>query len=355
MGQNAPKRSARLTEVAKLAEVSPGLVSRMLNGDPNLKIRPETRDRVTAAIEMLQYTPHASARALRSSRTGLLGFALHNVTDPIYAQMVREAEAAAAAEDYSVVLLNADELASRPESVGRIVHGRRLDGLLIQGGYADDARALREARTLPLVVFNANALPGARTVRLDDVTAATEATRHLIDLGHTDIVFVGAEGVSSDRRQNGYLEAIRQASLVPHPAILGGWDADTARETVTRYLASGGRATAFVVATTTSALGVHAGVVASGRSIPDDVSIISIHDTWFAPHLNPSLSVVAIPFGDLGRLAVKLLVEQIHSPQDGETVLTDPPPEVIRRDSTAPPKRHQPEAAARVINNKEVS
>ncbi len=330
-------KNARLTEVAKLAGVSPGLVSRLLNEDPTLKIRPETRTRVMAAIEMLQYTPHASARALRSSQTGLLGFALFHVTDPIYAQMVDSAEAAAADAGYSLMLLNAGELAAHPETFRRLIHGRRVDGLLIQGGYSDDISALQDARSVPSVLFNSDALPGFRTVRLDDVAAAAAATRYLIELGHTRIAFIGAEGSSSDRRYKGYLTAMMEASLTPHPPIAGGWDAGPARAVTERYVASGGTATALVVVSTTSALGVHAGIIASGLSIPGDVSIVSIHDTWFAPHLSPGLSVAATPLGDLGRLAVEILIEQIRSPQEGEVVLSDPAPWLISRASSGPP------------------
>lgn len=332
-----PAKNARLTEVAKVAGVSPGLVSRLLNGDPNLRIRGETRERVMTAIEMLQYEPHASARALRSSQTGLLGFALHNVTDPIYSHMVEAAEVAAAAKGYSVMLLSVDDLAARPDSFRRIVHGHRVDGLLIQGGYSDDSAALRAARSLPSVVFNADALPGVRTVRLDDVAAAHDATRHLIDLGHTSIAFVGADGGSSKRRYEGYLEALEEHGLSTHPPIVAGWDAASARAVTERYIASGGQASGLVVVSTTSALGVHAGILSSGRSVPDDVSIVSIQDTWFAPHLNPSLTVVAIPLGDLGRVAVQMLIEQIQAADDGETIVRDPAPQLIHRGSSSAP------------------
>lgn len=328
-------KNARLAEVAKLAGVSPGLVSRLINDDPTLKIRPETRERVRAAIDMLQYTPHASARALRSSQTGILGFALYHVTDPIYAQMVDSAEAAAAESGYSLMLLNASELVTHPTTFRRLTHGRRVDGLMIQGGYSDDISALQESRAVPSVLFNADPVAGMRTVRLDDVTGATLATTHLIELGHQDIAFVGAAGSSSDRRYQGYLDAMSHASLAAHPPIVGGWDAGPAREVTERYFATGGSASAFVVVSTTSALGVHAGTIASGRRIPDDVSIVSIHDTWFAPHLSPALTVAAMPLGDLGRIAVELLIEQIRAPQDGEVILTDPAPHLVRRASSA--------------------
>src|SRR5699024_9416708 len=122
-----------------------------------------------------------------------------------------------------------------------------------------------------------------------------------------------------------------------HPAIAGGWEAGSARATIEGYFASGGNATGLVVVSATSALGVHAGVIAAGHRIPQDVSIVSIHDTWFAPHLSPALTAAAMPLGDLGRVAVELLLDQIGAAREGELVLREPAPRDIHRASTAPP------------------
>ena len=336
--RNTSGKTPRLPEVAKLAEVSPGLVSRILNEDPNLKVRPETRERVMAAIEMLQYSPHASARALRSSHTGLLGFALHHVNDPIYAEMIESAQTAAAERQYSIVMLNTDALAKNDDTVRSLVRGHRVDGLLIQSGYSAEGRGLQDlAAAIPTLVFNASAADGLRTLRLDDTAAASLATRHLMEAGHTRIVFVGAQGGSSDRRYEGYLDALAQEGLMPQRAIVGSWDADGARNAVTRYFADGGEATGIVAVTTTSALGVHAGVVAAGYSIPEHVSIVGIHDTWFAAHLNPALTTVALPLADVGSRAVELLLDQIRRPTEGETVLAEPMPALVERASVGPP------------------
>ncbi|MDT0158804.1 LacI family DNA-binding transcriptional regulator [Microbacterium sp. ARD32] len=335
-------KSARLSEVAKLAGVSPGLVSRLINDDPRLKIRDETRKRVESAIEMLQYTPHASARALRSSQTGLLGFALYHVTDPIYAQMVENAEAAATAAGYSLVLLNASELAANPDALRRLAQGRRVDGLLIQGGYAQAHSSLQVANTMPTVLFNADPLPGFRTVRLDDAGAAALATRHLIELGHSRIAFVGAEGSSSERRYQGYLTAMVEAGLSSHPPIDGGWEADTARAVTERHFGNRAAVTGLVVVSTTSALGVHAGLIAAGLRVGHDVSLVSIHDTWFAPHLSPALTVAAMPLGDLGRVAVEMLLEQIRDRGEGEVILDSPATRIVHRASSARPADEDP-------------
>ncbi|MGO1769001.1 MAG: LacI family DNA-binding transcriptional regulator [Microbacterium sp.] len=330
--------NAKLADVARLADVSPGLVSRILNEDPTLKIREDTRERVRAAVERLEYAPHASARALRSARTGMLGFALYHVNDPIYAQMVETAQSAAAERGYLIVLLNAEELLARVDSLREVIRGHRVDGLLIQGGFSADNRALGElARAVPSLMFNASATSGIRSVRVRDEGAAALATRHLIDLGHERIVFVGASGDSSERRLLACRETLEEHGLTPKDMIDGTWSAGGAREATERYLAEGGSATGFVVASPTTAMGVQAGALAAGRSVPDDLSVVAVHDAWYAPHLNPSLTVVALPLAGVGRVAVEALIEQIAAQSSGETVLDDPPPELIVRGSTGPP------------------
>ncbi|WP_238013496.1 LacI family DNA-binding transcriptional regulator [Dactylosporangium sp. AC04546] len=328
------RKPARLAEVAKLAGVSAGLVSRIVNDDPTLRVRPETRASVEAAIAMLSYTPHPSARALRNARTGMLGFALNDVNDPIYAEMVERAQVEAAQQNFSLILLNTAELAQRGEAFREILRGRRVDGLLIQSGLGPEDTVQEIASAVPSVVFGADPVPGTRTIRLDDARAAAIATRHLIDAGHTSIAYMGAPGSSSERRFSGYRTTLVEAGLPWLPAIDGGWTADESHDTTVRFLGSGTQVTAIVAVTTTAALGVHSGIVATGRRIPDDVALVSINDAWFTRHLNPALTAVWLPMGDLGALAVHELIGQIAEPRDGEAVLTEPSPRLVVRSST---------------------
>lgn len=335
--RHARREPARLADVAKLAGVSPAVVSRVANNDPTLRVREETRESVLAAIAMLNYAPHPSARALRKAQTGLLGFALHDVNDPLYVSMVDSAQSEAARQNYSLILMNIGELAIRRDAFQEIVRGQRVDGLLIHGGHGRGEAALRDlALQLPSVMFNAGPTPGLRTVRFEDERAATIATQHLIEIGHQRIVFLGDIGSTSQRRYEGYRDAMIDAGLPPFPPIMAGLSPDETHAATARLLRSGPSITALIAMSTTGALGVHSGIISSGLRIPEDISLISIHDTWFTQHLNPPLSTVALPFAQMGAAAVSILLDQINSPIEEATIITEPEPELILRRSTAP-------------------
>lgn len=330
------REPARLADVAKLAGVSNGVVSRVINDDPTLRVREETRESVRAAIAMLDYTPHASARALRKSQTGLLGFALHGVNDPVYVEMVDSAQAEAAKRNYSLILINIGELAVRRDAFHEIVLGQRVDGLLIHGGHGKGEAALQElARKVPSVMFNADPTPRLRTIRFEDEVAGRIATQHLIDLGHRQIVFLGDIGSTSRRRYEGYREALVGNGLPSFPPIAGGLSPDETHAAMVRLIQSGQPITAVVAMSTTGALGVHSAIISSGLRIPEDISLISIHNAWFAQHLNPALSTVALPLAQMGSAAVSVLIDQISSPSDEATVITEPEPQLILRSTTA--------------------
>jgi LacI family transcriptional regulator len=332
------KSVVRLTDVARLAGVSPGLVSRIHNGDPNLRVRDETRQNVEQAIRLLNYVPNSSARALRNSETGVLGFALHHVNDPIYAEMVNSAQHTAAERNYSIIMLDSASLAERGAALREITLGRRIDGLLVQTGFGEMEETLLDlARSLPSVLFNADETPGMRSLRLDDTQAARIATQHLLDAGHTAIRFMGASGASSERRFAGYQSAMADAGLVAFAPVHGGWSPDEARASTIQLIESKLPVTAIVAVTTTIALGIHSGIWSMGLGIPDDLSLICIHDAWFAAHLNPPMSAVALPLPALGDLAVSMLIEQRRSPTTGETVVREPAPKLVIRGSTSPP------------------
>ncbi len=292
------------------------------------------------AVDELGYVPHASARALRKARAGALGLVLTDVTSPMFTDMVAGAQRAAMAAGYVLVLIDADEVEGESSLFTELISSSRLDGLLLQGGYGTAAeQLLTYSAQAPSVIVNAPGAPGVPSVQLQDEEATRMATHHLRDRGHEDIVFVsGPVGTTSQRRAEAFTSAVgltgRDAEVT---VVAGGWSAGESHDAVTRYLSAHECPTGFVVVNSGAAVGVLSALNRKGNRVPEDASVIAIHDTWFAPHLTPALSTVRLPLRNLGRVAVERLASSIGGEDVDDIVITDPGPELVLRDSTGAP------------------
>jgi len=335
----APRGRARLSDVAARAGVSPGLVSRLLNNDSSLTVRADTREAVLAAVRDLDYVPNSTAASLRRNRTDAIGLVLDRVTNPVFTEVVHGAEEAAAELGYGLLMADAEEAEKDETFLAGIIKSRRVDGLLLQGGYGPRAAMLqRYSESIPSVIVNSVGNDAASGVRLEDGEAARLATAHLVELGHRDIAFVaGTPGAASDARQRGYEAALVEAGLSVRSGrvVPAGWQAEDGKHAVSELLRSGAsRPSGYVVGTSVAALGVLSALAEAGVSVPDDVSVIGIHDPWFAPYLTPALTTVALPLLELGRRSVLQLMAHLQSGKPEEVVIADPPPRLVVRAST---------------------
>lgn len=308
----------------------------MLNDDPTVRVKEETRALVRSAATELGYVPNSSARALRKAQSKTLGLVLNSAASSMYVDVVNAAQREAAAHGYFLLLIDADEVVTDPRLFREVIVARRVDGLLLQGGFGGIADALVPyADLLPSVFFNSSGTENSPGVRLQDVAAATLATEHLLALGHERIAFVsGLEGETSDSRAAGFSAAKSPTGAFSPETIEAGWSADDCHDAVLRYLESGGDATAYVVVNALAATGVLSALRVAGRSVPSDASVIAIHDPWFARHFNPPLTTVRLPLAELGSISVRTLIQKIESSATGDIIL-DQEPELVFRESTA--------------------
>src|SRR5690625_2853342 len=207
-------KAPKLITVAKVAEVSNGLASRVLNKDPTLSVREETRRRVEAAAESLNYVPSASAQALRQQHTRVIGLAVHDLASTIVVDLLEGARSEATSHDYLLLLADADEIAFHDSSRRLYLGGARIDGLIMQDGHADLGEAIDKiARTLPTVVFNTVGRLLSPGVRVDEQSAGRCAAEHLIKAGHRHVGFLGGreETYTNSDRLEGASEAIGKA------------------------------------------------------------------------------------------------------------------------------------------------
>lgn len=336
---------ATIKDVAERAGVAPSIVSRLLNDDPTVRVRPETRMRVEAAARALDYVPNRAARALRGARAGALGVALRHLTSPVYAQIFSGAEAEARSADLLLVAIELDALATEPQAFQRFVRGGAIDGILLQrDGVPGDALVMDHVvgSGLPFVIVNERVAPPVAGVALDDCRAAELATAHLLALGHRRIAHlaIGGETNRSEDRRRGWELALKRAGLAASPAMvaIGGGRPETGYAGMMQLLANAERPTAVVAGTLLSAIGALGALRDAQLGVPEDISIIAHHDSWLARYVTPSLTTVRLPLDQLGGHAVRLLVEQLEGGGTRQELLEFPQPEIVPRGSTSPPR-----------------
>lgn len=332
-----PQRSVKLSDVANAAGVSPTLVSRILNHDPTLHTRERTRAAVLKAVDDLGYVPHASARALRGAHVGAVGLMLHDTASPIFQDVVAGAQEVLGDRGVALLLADSPSDSASTERFRSLLHAGRIDGMLVQGGH-DTSLPLVDGVPTVIVNDSSDEFP---SVRLRDEEAAALATRHLVGLGHSEIWYVGgSSGHTTDRRLLGYASALPAEST--SSSLPGQWTAQAGHDIVVERFGpcsvDRGYPTGLVVGNVIEAIGVLSGLTEVGIRVPEEMSVIAIHDAWAAAFLSPPLTVVELPLRELGRVAAKAALDVINGGNPGEQVVGEAPPRLVERSSTAPPR-----------------
>lgn len=339
-----PGGAVRLAEVAAAAGVSSALASRVLNADPQVRATAETRARVIDAAGRLGYVPNTAAKSLRSRRTGLLGLVVHDLSSPIYLDLLQGARTEAAANNYFLVLGDVDELLRDSDAFSILVNGKRVDGLIVQGGHGEfDQRIADIAGALPTVIVNAPPRIDelvAPLVYPDERSAMRVLTQHVLGLGHSRVGLVSGpqDSTTNQLRESGLREALAGAGLVLHEAdiVHGTWTADGGRagllELIRRWRRSDDRPTALVAGNSLIGMGMLGAAAEQGIRVPEELSVAAVHDTWMSDHLVPTLTTVSLPLREMGAVAVRVLLAGAAVPE--ELVITDPPAQLHARSST---------------------
>jgi LacI family transcriptional regulator len=333
----AGRRRPTLSDVAGLASVDSSLVSRVLRGDPKGFASAETRARIVQAAETLGYRANVAARGLRNSRTMTLGLVLPGFSSPVYSSIAQGVEERARQGGYGLVL--STHAAGDPhETITDMLMQARVDAMLVASGLIED-RSLRQlVERVPgsVVLVNRQVRGIAASVVVRDGDAAALAVDHLSALGHRSICGVfGPRTVDTMvRRQNGFLRACKTLCL--DAAIIEMPDRDYAAgyEATRRALRRASRPTALLAGTFPMAVGILAAARDLGVAVPDEVSVLSLHNDQLADYLWPRLSTVALPATRLGVEAAELALALIEGGTPRRVVVPDAP-ELVLRDSTA--------------------
>lgn len=324
----------RLTDVARVAGVDASVVSRAINGDPKLLVRPETRQRIFEAIAELGYRPNVVARNLRRSSSDMYGLIIPDFSNPVYAQIIAGAEAGAL--PFHKYLFTSSAVDFESDGYLDALGSGRLDGLLISGT-TGDMNARLDATGVPWLFLNRRSPGRRRSLILDDERAAGLAVEHLLALGHERIGHLAGppSADTSARRRSGYVKAMARAGITVRDSDVVVTDyTDAGGAAAMEEFLRRGRHTAVVVANVASAIGALWAAAQAGVRVPDRLSVVAIHDLPLARYLVPPLTTVRMPLFELGKRGVEILRAE-RADAEIEEVVSEPM-ELVVRGSTAP-------------------
>lgn len=328
-------------EVARLSGFSHQTVSRHLQRKGGL--RPETVEKIDAAIRELNYRPNLAARSMRSKHSGRVVVVLPVLSVYTPSRALSGAQRVAHAAGYQLEIVSVDgDNESQAERVRELVESGHVEGALLMsalpGFTPDDLSDDDTAAVVMVPEFDQN-LRNAGV--LADGSMEGEIVEYLASLGHRR--FLHLAGLSTYRsarnRRQSYIEAIERLGLESHGVIDADWTAQAGYEAI-RDLPEDSGVTAIVSANDGMAAGAIRAAIDRGWKVPDDVSVVGWDDEEIARYLSPSLTTVAVDRERQGAEAMQRLIAKIRD-EPTPPLSSEPLNTFIVRESTAPPRAPQ--------------
>ncbi len=331
-----PVRAPGMHDVARLAGVSHMTVSRVLNDHPS--VSDDTRRKVRAAIEELGYRRNVAARTLVTRRSDTIGIITSGSTHFGPSTTMIAVERAARDAGYYVTVASLESIDSSGV-VAAISHfvDRGVDGIVAiapEAALAHMAEPFLTSVPVVLVAAGAEPAPGVQITSIDQEQGARQATRHLIDLGHTRIGHIAGPEPWFDAtaRVRGWRRELAEARLRPGPLIASDWTAEGGVRAA-RALLRRGLPPAVFVANDLMALGLLRALHDAGVSVPQNISVVGFDDMPGAGHFIPGLTTIRQDLEGLGHQCIDMLLDALSgTPTDRAPV----PTTLILRQSTAP-------------------
>lgn len=309
------KQTITIYDVAREAGVSMATVSRVVNGNPNVK--PATRKKVLEVIDKLDYRPNAVARGLASKKTTTVGVIIPDVTNMFFSSLARGIDDVATMYKYNIILANSDENFQKEVQVLNTLLAKQVDGLIYMGNDISDNIRQEFSRSKTPIVLAGSVDPDEQvgSVNIDYVAAVEAATTQLINAGSKQVALVTGplnQPINGQYRLKGYKQALEKAGLA--------YDESFVFETETSYHAGlslfnqlqKAGANAAVVGDDEVAVGVLDGALDAGVKVPADFQLITSNNTKLTEMARPQLTSIDQPLYDIGAVAMRLLTKMMN-------------------------------------------
>ena len=301
-------------DVAREAGVSMATVSRVVNGNKNVK--ENTRKKVLEVIDRLDYRPNAVARGLASKRTTTVGVVIPDITNTYFAALAKGIDDIAEMYKYNIVLANSDEDDEKEVAVVNTLFSKQVDGIIFMGYHLTEKirSEFSRSRTPVVLAGTVDVEHQLPSVNIDYKNATADAVRHLLKR-NKKIAFVSGplvDDINGKIRLVGYKDALKEAGVNYSEGLVfeSKYRYDDGYALAERLVSS--KATAAIVTGDELAAGLLNGLADHGISVPEDFEIITSDDSQIARFTRPSLTTIAQPLYDLGAISMRMLTKIMH-------------------------------------------
>jgi LacI family transcriptional regulator len=323
------KVNITIYDVAREANVSMATVSRVVNGNPNVK--PVTRKKVLEVIERLGYRPNAVARGLASKKTTTVGVIIPDISNIFFAELARGIEDIATMYKYNIILSNSDQNKDKELHLFNTMLGKQVDGIVFMGGNITPEHVAEfEKSPAPIVLAGSIEETGTvPSVNIDYEQAVYDSVKEFIDKGHKQIAFVVGplhEPKNVEKKLKGYQRALEDAGIPFNEELVaeGDYTYDSGLEAFDKLMEAANRPTAILVGADEMALGVVHGAEDKGFHIPDDFEVITSDNTRLSLMVRPQLTTIVQPLYDIGAVAMRLLTKLMNKEKVSEQIVVLP-------------------------------
>lgn len=301
-------------DVAREARVSMATVSRVVNGNQNVK--PETRNKVNEVIKKLNYRPNAVARGLASKRTTTVGVIIPDISNVYYSQLARGLEDIATMYKYHSIISNSDNDPEKEKEIFNNLLSKQVDGIIFLGGtISEEIKDLINQSSVPVVVSGTNGKDDhIASVNIDFKHAAEEATQHMIEKGAKKFALVG--GDYSKKAQDDVLQGLTKVLNQHHLELdeaLHFSGKESYKEGIKAFeKLQNNMPDAILSISDEQAIGILHSALDAGVNVPEDLQILSFNNTRLVEMVRPQLSSVIQPLYDIGAVGMRLLTKYMN-------------------------------------------
>lgn len=332
-----------IKDLAAMANTSTATVSRVLSNKPG--VTEDKRRRVLQLAERLGYTPNRIAQNLALQKSHVLGFIAADLTNPVYIDFFRHVQHRVEPQGYQILMADSQVDPEKEKHNIAVMREHRAEGLLIfpvndwkRTSDIDHFLQLK-LQKFPFVIVGRIDGFGFDYVTSEEVDTARRVTRHLIDLGHKRIGFLGYDDTNRciSERFMGFRDALEEAGLpLADESVVRyreGWQGD-----LKALLRGRSRPTAIVPTNDMLALLAWRTIAECGMRVPDDLSLATFGDEVWSRNLVPSLTTTNENIGRVAEIAMDLLLSRMDEPSRAPEQRLVPQEFLVRESAAAPPK-----------------